>query len=153
MKRESKGGFLLLGAVLLSGCTSPAGGKRVIQVPGAPAPIAPYSPAIEVDGTLYVSGQIGIDPKTGQLVEGGTEAQARQALDNVRAIVEAAGYILADVVQAQVFVIDMGEYAAFNAVYATYFKDQPPVRALIQAAALPRGARVEVMVVARKARR
>ena len=149
-RRGRLGSLLALGLIPLVGCSEATGGKRAIHVPGAPPPIAPYSPAIEVDGTLYVSGQIGIDPETWQLVPGGTEAEARQALDNMKAIVEAAGYSLADVVQAQVFVIDMGEYAAFNAVYATYFRDKPPARALIQAAALPRGARVEVMVVAKR---
>lgn len=132
------------------GCAGDAT-RQFVAVPGAALPIAPYTPAVQVGNMLWVSGQIGIDAATGQLPEG-TEAQARLALDNVKSLVEAAGFSMADVVQAQVFVIDMSEYAAFNAVYATYFPKNPPARALVQVAALPRGARVEVLVTAVRGR-
>ncbi len=122
--------------------------RRVIATANAPAAIGPYSQAIQAGDFLYVAGQLGTDPATGQLVPGGVEPEARRALDNVKAIVEAAGFSLADVVQCQVFLADIADYAAFNAIYATYFPKDPPARALVQPAALPRGGRVEVLVVA-----
>src|SRR3712207_2863108 len=112
------------------------------------AAIGPYSQAVRVGGTVYVSGQIPLDPRTGRLVEGGIAAQTRQALDNVRAILRAAGFGLQDVVQVQVFLADMGDYAAFNEVYAGYFSAAPPARAVVQVSQIPRDALVEVMVVA-----
>lgn len=146
-KKRLFSGMVAVGlACGLSGCASPPA-RRFVHAPGAAAPIAPYTPAVVVGNSLWVSGQIGINPATGQLAEG-TEAQARQALDNVKVLVEAAGFELSDVVQCQVFLIDMKEYEAFNAVYATYFPKNPPARALVQVAALPRGARVEVLATA-----
>lgn len=148
--------WIVLGAsaALLAGCAcgpAPEPGppaRRVIATPNAPAAVGPYSQGIQVGDFLYVSGQLGIDPATGELAPGGVEPEARRALDNVKAIVEAAGLALADVVQCQVFLADIRDYAAFNAIYATYFSKDPPARALVQPAALPRGGRVEVMVVA-----
>lgn len=142
MRRLASTLVLLWGAACAG---SPA--RQFVAVPGAPPPLAPYSPAVRVGDILWVSGQIGLDAKTGQLPEG-TEAQARNALNHVKTLVEAAGFELSDVVQCQVFLIDMNEYAAFNAVYATYFPKNPPARALVQVAALPRGARVEVLATA-----
>lgn len=129
------------------GCAT-GGSREVVSVPGAPRAIGPYSPAVWAGNTLYLSGQIGIDPATGQLVPGGFEAEAKRALDSCRTILEAAGLTLADVVQVQVFLADMADYAALNAVYAPYFPAQPPARAAIGVAALPRGARVEVLMTA-----
>ncbi len=131
----------------LAGCASGAT-HEVVSIPGAPAPIGPYSPAVWAGNTLYLSGQIGIDPATGQLAPGGFEAEARRALDNCRTVLAAAGLSLADVVQVQVFLADMADYAALNAVYAPYFPSRPPARAAIGVAALPRGARVEVLMTA-----
>lgn len=143
--------FALLAATVgAAGCLHPAApaARRVISTPNAPAAIGPYSQGIQVGDFLYVSGQLGVDPATGELASGGVEPEARRALDNVKVIVEAAGLTLADVVQCQVFLADIRDYAAFNAIYATYFPQDPPARALIQPAALPRGGKVEVMVVA-----
>jgi 2-iminobutanoate/2-iminopropanoate deaminase len=128
--------------------TAPPIARRAISTDRAPAAIASYSQAIEVGKTLYLSGQVGLDPATGQLVPGGLQAEARRALDNCKAILEAAGYTLADVVQVQVFLADVNDYAAFNEVYAGYFPAPAPARAAVAVAALPRGARVEVLMTA-----
>ena len=111
--------------LLLAGCASAPAERRAISTNRAPAALASYSQAIQVGKTLYLAGQVGLDPASGQLVTGGIQAEARRALDNCRAVLEAAGFTLADVVQVQVFLADVGEYGAFNEVYATYFP--PPV--------------------------
>lgn len=121
---------------------------RAISTDRAPAAIASYSQAIQAGKTLYLSGQVGLDPATGQLVPGGLQAEARRVLDNCRAILEAAGFTLTDVVQVQVFLADVNDYAAFNEVYAGYFPAPAPARAAVAVAALPRGARVEVLMTA-----
>jgi 2-iminobutanoate/2-iminopropanoate deaminase len=141
---------LALLSLTVLGCATGATGnaREVVSVPGAPRAIGPYSPAVWAGNTLYLSGQIGIDPATGQLVPGGFEAEAKRALDSCRTILEAAGLTLADVVQVQVFLADIADYAALNAVYAPYFPAQPPARAAIGVAALPRGARVEILMTA-----
>jgi len=145
-----------LGTAASSGCVFVGGDVRVndghrnraILTAEAPAPVGPYSQAIRAGDTLYVAGQIGIDPATGQMVPGGVEPETRQALANVRAVLAAAGMGLGDVVQAQVFLADMGDYAAVNAIYAEHFERSPPARAAVQVAALPKGARVEILVTA-----
>lgn len=124
--------------------------REVIAAEGAPAAIGPYNQAIRVGNTLYCAGQIGLDPATGQLVEGGIEAETRRALDNQKAVLEAAGFTMNDVVQAQVFLADLGDYSAMNDVYGTYFTESPPARAAVQVARLPRDARVEIMLTAAK---
>ncbi len=120
----------------------------MISTPTAPAAVGPYSQAIQVGNTLYVAGQIAIVPATGQLVEGGIEAQTRQALENIRAILQTAGFGLEHVVQAQVFLADLNEFPAYNRVYAEFFPSNPPARATVQAARIPRDALVEIMVTA-----
>ena len=141
-------GAALLALLLTAGCASGGGGREVVSTPDAPGAIGPYSQAVWAGDTLYLSGQIGIDPATGQLVPGGIEAETRRVLDNCRTVLAAAGLSLADVVQAQVFLADIGDYAAMNAVYATYFPSRPPARAAIGVAALPRDARVEILMTA-----
>jgi 2-iminobutanoate/2-iminopropanoate deaminase len=134
---------------LLAGCVSvsetpdnaPAE-RRVIATDRAPAAIAAYSQAIQVGETLYLAGQIGLDPATRELVPGGLQAEARQA------VLEAAGFSRADVVQVQVFLADVNDYTAFNEVYVGYFPPPAPARAAVAVAALPRGARVEVVMTA-----
>ena len=123
--------------------------KRVISTPDAPKAVGPYSQAIEAAGTLYVSGQIPIDPVTGTMVEG-VEAQAEQVLNNVGAILNAAGYTFDDVVKTTVLLEDIGDFAAVNAVYAKYYTKDMPARACFQVAALPMGAKVEIETVAVK---
>lgn len=93
---------------------------------------------------MFASGQIPIDPKTGELVQSGIEAETRQVLENLKAVLEAAGATLADVVKVTAYLTDMNEFAAFNAVYVSYFRDEPPARATVAVAALPRGVRVEL---------
>jgi len=144
--------FLLAALALLpaAGCASGSEARRVVAAPGAPAAIGPYSHAVEADDTLWVSGQVGIDPATGQMVPGGIEAETRQALKNIEAVLKAAGYSARDVVQAQVFLADMNDFAAMNAIYAETFKSEPPARATVQVARLPRDARIEIACVAVK---
>jgi 2-iminobutanoate/2-iminopropanoate deaminase len=119
-----------------------------ISTPAAPQAIGPYSQAFRAGNTLYLSGQIGLDPTTGKLVEGGIEAETRRALDNLRGVLAAAGFGLGEVVQAQVFLADLKDFEAMNRVYAAYFPKDPPARATVQVAALPRGARIEIALVA-----
>lgn len=149
---RTSGLLALLLVVLPAGCAdseSPPD-RRVIATEAAPEAIGPYSQAIQVGTTVYCSGQIGIDPKTDSLVAGGIETETRQALDNLQAVLQAAGFSLDDVVRAQVFLADLDDYPAMNAAYSTYFEDAPPARAAVQAARIPAGARVEIMVTAQR---
>ncbi|MEP6921748.1 MAG: RidA family protein [bacterium] len=122
--------------------------KHVIQTERAPQAIGPYSQAIKAGGFVFASGQIPLDPETAQFVPGGIEEQTRQVLKNLAAVLEAAGSSLDQVVKTTVFLLDMSEFAAMNEVYGTFFKDVPPARATVQAARLPRDARVEIEVIA-----
>ena len=148
-----KRGLSSLGlSLLILGCVSQRADREVISTKSAPAAIGPYSQAIRVGGTLYLSGQIAIDPDTGEMVGGGIEAQTHQVFKNIRSVLEAAGYSLGDVVQAHVFLSDLNDYGDMNAVYAAYFGEAPPARAAVQAARLPKDALVEIMVTAKKRR-
>ena len=136
-------------ALLLAGCSIrlyPTWGP--VSTPEAPPAIGPYSQAFRAGDTLYLAGQLGLDPATRELVAGGIEAETRRALENLKAVLAAAGFSLREVVQAQVFLADLADFAAMNEVYATYFPEEPPARATVQVAALPRGARVEIALVA-----
>lgn len=125
--------------------------RKVIFTPDAPAPIGPYSQAIQVGHTLYVSGQIPLDPATNQLLSDDISIETHRVLDNVKAILKAAGMDFADVVKCTVFVKDIAQFAAINSVYATYFPSEgAPARELVEVAALPRGARVEISCIACK---
>ena len=123
--------------------------KKVIATDKAPKAIGPYSQAIEIDNTLYLAGQIGLDPASGKLVDGGIEKQTDRVMKNLQAVLYAAGYTFDNVVQTQVFVADLNDYKAMNDVYAKYFRDAPPARAAVQAV-LPREALVEIMMVAKR---
>jgi reactive intermediate/imine deaminase len=118
--------------------------KQIIATPDAPAAIGPYSQAVRVGNTIWVSGQIPLDPHTKELVAGDFETQARRVFDNLQAIVLAAGASLDDVVKATVFLTDLSRFALVNKVMAEYFKEPFPARAAVGVAALPRGAEVEV---------
>lgn len=124
--------------------------REVVATPNAPAAIGPYSQAIRVGDVLYAAGQVGLDPATGQIVPGGIEAETRQALANLRAVLEAAGFTLADAVQAQVFLADFADFEAMNRIYAEAFPAAPPARATVEVAKLPRNARVEILLVAHR---
>jgi 2-iminobutanoate/2-iminopropanoate deaminase len=143
----------LLAVAALAGCASPSVRREAIATAKAPAAIGPYSQAIRAGGAVWVAGQLGLDPATGKMVEGGIEGETRQALENVRAILSAADLGLEDVVQTQVFLADLDDFQAMNAVYAGFFPKAPPARATVQVAKLPKGARVEILAVAVKASR
>jgi hypoxanthine phosphoribosyltransferase len=115
----------------------------------APAAIGPYSQAVSVDGWLYTSGQVGLDPATGELVAGGFEPQARRALENLRQVLASAGCGFSDVVKATVYVVDLADFPRLNALYGEAMGEHRPARSTVQAAALPRGALVEIDLVAR----
>lgn len=122
--------------------------KQVISTPGAPAAIGPYSQAIVSNGFAFLSGQIPLDPASGALMEGGIEQQTARVLENLKAVLEAAGSSLGAVVKTTVYLKDMSEFAAMNAVYARYFTDNPPARATVEAARLPKDVRVEIDCIA-----
>jgi len=121
---------------------------KQISTQNAPAAIGPYSQAIEVNGFVYASGQLPIDPATGVFPEGGVKEQTRQSLLNVKAILEEAGLALFNVVKTTVYLADMGDFAAMNEVYSQFFAQPFPARSAIAVKALPKGALVEVEVVA-----
>lgn len=122
--------------------------KKVISTTKAPAAIGPYSQAIQVGNFVYTSGQIPIDPATGQFVEGGIKNQTRQSLLNVKAILEEVGLTMGDVVKTTVFMADMNDFADMNAVYAEFFAEPYPARSAVAVKTLPKGALVEIEVIA-----
>ena len=122
--------------------------KQIIKTDRAPQAIGPYSQAIKTNGFVYASGQVALDPATGQFVEGGIVEQTEQVLRNLSAVLEAAGTSLDQVIKTTVFLADMADFAAMNEVYGKFFGSEPPARATVQAAGLPRDARVEIEVVA-----
>lgn len=115
----------------------------------APEAIGPYSQAVSVDGWLFTSGQIGLDPESGEIVEGGFEAQARQVLDNLTAVMVSAGCTFQDVVKATIYVTDLANFPLLNELYGEAMGDHRPARSTVQVAALPKGAEVEIDFVAR----
>ncbi len=123
---------------------------KALHTESAPAAIGPYSQAIEVNGFVFASGQIPVDPATGEFVEGGIKEQTRQALANAARIMEEAGIDLSHVVKTTVFLADMADFAAMNEVYSTFFKEPYPARSAVAVKALPKGALVEVECVAAK---
>ena len=124
--------------------------RKAIQTDKAPAAIGPYSQALLADNTLYISGQLGIDPATGKLAEGGGAEQAAQALKNIMAILVEANMNMHEIVQVQVFLTDIADFAAVNETYKTFFTTPYPARAAFQVAALPAGASVEILATAVK---
>ncbi|WP_297406207.1 RidA family protein [uncultured Cetobacterium sp.] len=124
--------------------------KKIINTTNAPAALGPYSQAIEVNGTLYVSGQIPFVPATMTLVSEDVKEQAKQSLENIKAILVEAGYTFADVVKAGVFIKDMNDFGAINEVYAEYFGETKPARACVEVARLPKDVKVEIEVIAVK---
>jgi 2-iminobutanoate/2-iminopropanoate deaminase len=122
--------------------------KTVVRSDRVPTPVASYSSAVRAGDLLFVSGQIPLDPKTGELVSGGIEAETRRALDNLTALIEAGGASRSDVVKVTVYLTDIADFKAFDAVYKSYFPNEPPARATVAVLALPRGAHIEIDAIA-----
>lgn len=122
--------------------------KRRLTTEGAPRALGPYSQAIEANGFVFCAGQVGLDPATGELVETGIQGQTERALKNLSAVLDAAGLTFADVVKTTCFLLDIGDFAAFNEVYARHFPDPYPARSTFAVKALPKGALVEVEAIA-----
>ena len=123
--------------------------RTAISTPHAPGAIGPYSQAIRTGALLFCSGQLGLDPATGDFVAGDVGAQAEQALRNLVGVLEAASLTFADVVKTTIFLADMADFATVNAVYARFVTDPPPARSTVAVAALPKGGRVEIEAIAR----
>ena len=123
--------------------------REAISTSGAPAAIGPYSQAIAIDGFVFSAGQAALDPATGLLVGGGIEPETERVMANLTAVLGAAGCAWSDVVKTTIFIIDMAEFGAVNAIYGRFVSDPPPARSTVGVAALPKGARVEIEVVAR----
>ena len=123
--------------------------RRAVSTAGAPAAIGPYSQAIAIDGLLFAAGQAGLDPATADLVPGGVEPETERVMANLSAVLDAAGCTWANVVKTTIFLTDMADFAAVNAIYGRFVTDPPPARSTVGVAALPKGARVEIDVVAR----
>jgi 2-iminobutanoate/2-iminopropanoate deaminase len=123
--------------------------RSAISTGGAPAALGPYSQGIDADGLVFCSGQLGLDPATGELAAG-VEAQADRSLRNLASVLDAAGVGWADVAKTTIFLTDIGDFAAVNAVYASFMTDPPPARSTVQVAALPKGALIEIEAVARR---
>jgi 2-iminobutanoate/2-iminopropanoate deaminase len=122
--------------------------KKIISTPEAPAAVGPYSQAVRVGSTIYCAGQIPLDPKSGQIVSGEIDVQTRRVLDNIAAVLRAEGLGFENIVKTTIFLIDLGDFQTVNEIYAGYFKQAPPARSTVQVAALPKGARVEIEVIA-----
>lgn len=123
---------------------------RAILTGSAPAPIGPYSQAVEAGSEVFCSGQIPLDPQTGTIVEGDVTAQSLRALENLGAVLEAAGCTFDDVVKTTIFLVDMNDFAAVNTVYERFFGNAKPARSTVAVAGLPKGARVEIDCIARR---
>ena len=124
--------------------------KTVIQSEKAPNPVGPYSQAIEAGGFLFCSGQIAINPVTNQVFTGPIEEQAKQVMENIRALLDKAGLKFSDVVKTTIYLINMNDFAAVNEVYARYFSDAYPARSTVAVSALPKGVHVEIEVLAKR---
>ena len=124
--------------------------KKIIKTPKAPAAVGPYSQAVEINGTLYISGQIPADPKTGKLVDGDITAQTKQVFRNIEAILQAAGYSFAEVVKSTCYLSDIANFKAMNEVYGQIYFENPPARAAFAVKDLPMGALIEIETIAVK---
>lgn len=124
--------------------------KKVIQIPGAPAPIGPYSQAILVNDTLYVSGQIPVDPTNGQLVDESIEASTHQVMKNILALVNEAGMTAENIVKCSIFLKDLGNFDRVNEIYGSYFRSLPPARETVQVVRLPKDVEIEISCIAVK---
>ena len=122
--------------------------KQIVSTPLAPKAIGPYSQAVRANGFVFLSGQIPLDPATGQMIEGDVVAQTKRVMENLEAVLAASGTAFHKVLRATIYLVDLGDFAKVNEVYGSYFESEPPARATVQVAALPRGARVEIDLIA-----
>jgi 2-iminobutanoate/2-iminopropanoate deaminase len=124
--------------------------KQIILTNKAPLPIGPYSQAVFIHNTLYVSGQIPINPATGEVIQSGIENETKQVMENIQALIEAAGLAMENIVKTSIFLTNMNDFGKVNAIYGAYFQENPPARETIQIAALPKNVNVEISVIAVK---
>lgn len=124
--------------------------KKIINTNNAPAPIGPYNQAVSFGNMLFISGQIALDPTTGELVQGDVKAEAQQVMKNLEAILKEAGMDFSNVIKTTIFLMDMQQFAVVNEVYGTYFTDNAPARETVQVAGLPKGVKVEISMIAGK---
>jgi len=150
MKKKLSMMLLLSLVLLLAGQIGYAADRTVVSTEKAPKAIGPYSQAIRYGDMLFVSGMIPIDPKTNELSKGDIEVQATLVLDNIKAVVEAAGFSMKNVLKAEVFMKDLKDFGKYNAIYVKYFPQDPPARVTVQAAALPRDVLIEISVTCGK---
>jgi 2-iminobutanoate/2-iminopropanoate deaminase len=150
MKKKLSMILLLSLVLLLAGQIGYAADRIVVSTDKAPKAIGPYSQAIRYGDMLFVSGMIPIDPKTNELSKGDIEVQATLVLDNIKAVVEAAGFSMKNVLKAEVFMKDLKDFGKYNAIYVKYFPQDPPARVTVQAAALPRDVLIEISVTCGK---
>jgi len=122
--------------------------KKIISTTDAPAAVGPYSQAVRVGSTIYCAGQIPLDPKSGQIVSGGIDAQTRRVLDNITAVLKAEGLTFDNIVKTTIFLTNLADFQTVNEIYASYFNQQPPARSTVQVPALPKGANIEIEVIA-----
>ena len=122
--------------------------KKIISTSDAPAALGPYSQAVRAGSTIYCAGQVPLDPKTGQIVSGGIDAQTRRVLENITAVLKAEGLTFANIVKTTIFLTDLADFQTVNEIYGSYFQQQPPARSTVQVSALPKGAKVEIEVIA-----
>ena len=138
-------------SLLAVSATADAGDKQAVKSVNAPAAIGPYSQGVRFGDTVYLSGQGAFDPKTNQAMsDASIEDQTRQALENLKAVLEASGMTMDDIVSTTVYLTDIGEFSKMNSVYATFFKEVPPARATVEVSKLPRNLKVEISAIARK---
>jgi 2-iminobutanoate/2-iminopropanoate deaminase len=126
--------------------------RRVIMTDKAPRPMGPYSQAVSLEDLVFVSGQIGIDPKTGRLVEGGARAEAMRCMENIKGVLSASDLEMGDIVKTTIFVTDISSFKEVNEAYASYFRADPPARSTVGVSSLPLGAKVEIEAIAHRAK-
>jgi len=124
--------------------------KKIIRTENAPAPIGPYNQAVQFGNLLFVSGQIALDPQTGQLVTGDIQTETKLIMENLKAILTEAGMDFSNVIKTSIFLMDMGQFAQVNEIYGSYFSENPPARETVQVAGLPRGVNVEISMIVGK---
>ena len=124
--------------------------KKIIGTDAAPAPIGPYNQAVQFGNMLFISGQIALDPKTGELVQGDIKAETTKVMENLQAILKAAGMDFSNVLKSTIFLMDMGQFAQVNEVYGAYFDEDAPARETVQVSGLPNGVKVEISMIAAK---